>query len=485
MTADSGSSPGPIARVAVVGTGLMGTSVAMAAARAGAAVTGWDADPSTTARAAAIGGFTPSASLEEAVELANLVVVCTPIQTIAASVAAALAATTDAIVTEVGSIMDPVARQVADRADRAELPRYVPGHPMGGSERSGPEHASPSVLDGIVWVVSATDDSDLRVRSRRSKAGSPAWGRGRSACPPTATTAWCLRQPSAAGCLDRPDEPGGDRGNLWEVADEGDQAIVAVGGHADGPRSHAGDPAFEPLDCPGIGRVCRRDDPHDPVEDRGGCVLGAGSLAPTLSGDRDVPRELRGSARAATCRATGSMMLPTSVTIASVVPARAAATDVAIVWIGVQTTTRFASSTASSSDADGVKPPMVAARAVVEGSTSHPVTAAPIRAAAIATEVPISPVPTTATRATGPNEDRTRPSMDRSLSPRRHVPTPPRRGTREDLVERPVRMEMQMSGSPRSSRLRPRLLGAGVARARVPSDVRPPPGILNGVPRSP
>ena len=158
--ADPGSSRGPITRVAVIGTGLMGTSVAMAAARAGASVTGWDADPSTTERAAAIGGFTPSVSLEEAVELANLVVVCTPIQTIAASVAAALAATTDAIVTEVGSIMDPVARQVADRADRAELPRYVPGHPMGGSERSGPEHASPSVLDGIVWVVSATDASD-------------------------------------------------------------------------------------------------------------------------------------------------------------------------------------------------------------------------------------------------------------------------------------------------------------------------------------
>jgi prephenate dehydrogenase len=160
--ADSGSSLGPGARVAVIGTGLMGTSVAMAAARAGASVTGWDDDPSTTARAAAIGGFAPSASLEEAVALANLVVVCTPIQAIAASVAATLAATTEAIVTEVGSIMEPVALQVIDRADRAELPRYVPGHPMGGSERSGPEHASPSVLDGIVWVVSATDASDPR-----------------------------------------------------------------------------------------------------------------------------------------------------------------------------------------------------------------------------------------------------------------------------------------------------------------------------------
>jgi prephenate dehydrogenase len=151
---------GPIERVAVLGTGLMGTSVAMAAARAGASVTGWDADPETRARAAALGGFKQAASLDEAVEGADLVVVCTPIHTIASVVAAALASTTGTIVTEVGSIMGSVSRQVIADAASEDLPRYVPGHPMGGSERSGPEHASPSVLDGIVWVISATETSD-------------------------------------------------------------------------------------------------------------------------------------------------------------------------------------------------------------------------------------------------------------------------------------------------------------------------------------
>ena len=148
-----------IERVAVLGTGLMGTSVAMAAARAGASVTGWDSDPATTARAGALATFTQAASLEEAVEDADLVVVCTPIETIAHVVTAALAATTTTIVTEVGSIMGSVSRQVAAEAARGDLPRYVPGHPMGGSERSGPEHASPSVLDGIVWVISETEAS--------------------------------------------------------------------------------------------------------------------------------------------------------------------------------------------------------------------------------------------------------------------------------------------------------------------------------------
>ena len=39
-------------------------------------------------------------------------------------------------------------------ADPGHLDRYVGGNPMGGSERSGPEHASASVLDGVVWVLS-------------------------------------------------------------------------------------------------------------------------------------------------------------------------------------------------------------------------------------------------------------------------------------------------------------------------------------------
>ena len=86
--------------------------------------------------------------------------VCTPIPTIAAHVAAALAANERAVVTDVGSIMGSVSREVAALAPQSHLARFVAGHPMGGSERSGPEHASASVLDGIVWVLSPPDASD-------------------------------------------------------------------------------------------------------------------------------------------------------------------------------------------------------------------------------------------------------------------------------------------------------------------------------------
>jgi prephenate dehydrogenase len=148
-----------LGRVGVLGTGLMGTSVAMAAARAGASVVGWDADGDAAARAATVAGLAPASSAEEAVSHADLVVVCTPIPTIAPLVTVALRAAPAAIVTEVGSITGPVARAVAAEADPADLARFVPGHPMGGSERSGPEHASPSLLDGIVWVLSPGEHS--------------------------------------------------------------------------------------------------------------------------------------------------------------------------------------------------------------------------------------------------------------------------------------------------------------------------------------
>ena len=54
-------------RVAVVGTGLIGTSIAMAAVRAGETVRGFDAHPDALARAADRSGLTPSATLEECV----------------------------------------------------------------------------------------------------------------------------------------------------------------------------------------------------------------------------------------------------------------------------------------------------------------------------------------------------------------------------------------------------------------------------------
>ena len=139
-------------RVAILGTGLIGTSIAMAAARVGSAVSGWDADADTLALATGRTGIRGARSLEDAVAGADIVVVCSPVPSIPELVAQALVAAPTAIVTDAGSIKGPVVRDVAARAG-AGAARFIGGHPMGGSERSGPEHASASLVDGIVWVL--------------------------------------------------------------------------------------------------------------------------------------------------------------------------------------------------------------------------------------------------------------------------------------------------------------------------------------------
>src|ERR687898_2144753 len=147
-------------RIAVIGTGLIGTSIAMAGARAGDQVRGFDADPDALWRAVERAGLTPATDLDECVRGATIVFVCTPIPVAAELVVEALGLAPDAVVSDVASVKSHVMVEVESRARVDGLRRYVGGHPMGGSERSGPDHASPSVLDGIVWVLTPAERSD-------------------------------------------------------------------------------------------------------------------------------------------------------------------------------------------------------------------------------------------------------------------------------------------------------------------------------------
>lgn len=147
-------------RVAVIGTGLIGTSIALAAARTGSSVSTWDAVGDVAARASEIAGSRAATSIADAVADADIVVVATPIPTIATLVAACLSATPGAVVTDVGSVKTALVREAVSVTTPDDARRFVPGHPMGGSERSGPEHASASVVDGIVWALTPHEGSD-------------------------------------------------------------------------------------------------------------------------------------------------------------------------------------------------------------------------------------------------------------------------------------------------------------------------------------
>lgn len=150
-SADPGdSSPDPL-RVAVVGTGLMGTSIALAARRSGDTVRGHDVDSGILARSAARAGLEPSPTVEACVREADLVVVCTPVPSIAEIAVRCLEAAPRAVVTDVGSVKSRVVSRVGVEGSAPR--RFVGGHPMGGSERTGPESASAVILDDAVWVL--------------------------------------------------------------------------------------------------------------------------------------------------------------------------------------------------------------------------------------------------------------------------------------------------------------------------------------------
>ncbi|HEY6960580.1 MAG TPA: prephenate dehydrogenase/arogenate dehydrogenase family protein [Gaiellaceae bacterium] len=133
-------------RVTVVGTGLMGTSVALAAAARGDDVVGWDPDPDVLQRATAR-CLAPAVSLEDACAGAELVVVAAPIAQLPATVKAVLAATSDATVTDVGSTKASVV------AAASGSPRFVGGHPICGAETRGPENASAKLFEGATWFL--------------------------------------------------------------------------------------------------------------------------------------------------------------------------------------------------------------------------------------------------------------------------------------------------------------------------------------------
>ncbi len=138
----------------MIGTGLIGASVALAARRRGDDVRGYDPDPAALATAAERGAVEPASSLEEAVAEAELVVVAAPIAQLPAQVAAVLEATDDATVTDVGSTKASVVR-AADGSGR-----FVGGHPIAGGETRGPEHASPALFEGVTWFLTPVTNTD-------------------------------------------------------------------------------------------------------------------------------------------------------------------------------------------------------------------------------------------------------------------------------------------------------------------------------------
>src|SRR5262249_13168435 len=93
-----------VSRLAIVGTGLIGASVGLAASAHGSRVAGWDPDERALAVAAERGAVEAAGSVEEALHGADLALVAAPIAALPDALAAVLAASADGTtVTDVGS----------------------------------------------------------------------------------------------------------------------------------------------------------------------------------------------------------------------------------------------------------------------------------------------------------------------------------------------------------------------------------------------
>jgi prephenate dehydrogenase len=152
-----------VTRLALVGTGLIGASVGLAARKAGVErIAGFDPDADVLAVAADRKAVDEAAgSLEEALEGAELALVAAPVAQLATTVQAVVAASGDGCtVTDVGSTKSAVV------AAAQGSPRFIGGHPVCGSEARGPDHASAELFQGATWFLTPVSETDA-ARYRR------------------------------------------------------------------------------------------------------------------------------------------------------------------------------------------------------------------------------------------------------------------------------------------------------------------------------
>ena len=151
-----------VKRLAVVGTGLIGASVALAARRGGVpTVVGWDPDAEFLGIAVERGAVDAVSGLDEAAAGADLVVVAAPVGELPLAVREVLDRAPDAAtVTDVGSTKRPVSAAAGGDS------RFVGGHPICGAETRGPGRATAELFDGATWFLTptaATEPERLRL----------------------------------------------------------------------------------------------------------------------------------------------------------------------------------------------------------------------------------------------------------------------------------------------------------------------------------
>ncbi|HBM88598.1 MAG: prephenate/arogenate dehydrogenase family protein [Parvibaculaceae bacterium] len=158
-------------RVALIGLGLIGSSLGHAMKRAGLAgeIVGSARSDATRARSLEIGFIDRAeAHAADAVKGADLVVLCTPVGAVGAvaqEIAPHLAES--AILTDVGSVKASLIDDVGPHVP--EGVHFIPGHPIAGTEQSGPDAGFPELFDGRWCILTPLEDSDPAMVAKLSR----------------------------------------------------------------------------------------------------------------------------------------------------------------------------------------------------------------------------------------------------------------------------------------------------------------------------
>jgi prephenate dehydrogenase len=152
-------------RIAVVGLGLLGGSLALAARERGLVGSAVGATRSAEARRLALesGAVEAVVDLDRVAEGADLVLLATPVHAMAdmlRRLAPGLAA--DAIVTDVGSVKAPLAETLPGLLPPGRL--YIGSHPMAGSHERGMDHAVASLFEGRSCIVTQHGEAEAEAR---------------------------------------------------------------------------------------------------------------------------------------------------------------------------------------------------------------------------------------------------------------------------------------------------------------------------------
>ncbi|MEO0392664.1 MAG: prephenate/arogenate dehydrogenase family protein [Pseudomonadota bacterium] len=148
-------------RVVIIGMGLIGSSIARALAAQGIAgsIVGSDADPAVCAEALSLGlAERMEIDPQVAVADADLVVMAVPVGACGAlAQAVAPGLKPGAVITDVGSVKQAVIRDVSDHLPAGVT--FIPGHPIAGTEYSGPASGFATLFQDRYWIITPPDDA--------------------------------------------------------------------------------------------------------------------------------------------------------------------------------------------------------------------------------------------------------------------------------------------------------------------------------------